>query len=165
MLEQLAAQMADDALGRPVGGAVGERVQQRTGDDGEADQGDGRGDLAKGRVVQERAVHRMGERDRLDHDGQGGQRAERESDGGDAPQAGQPGGQLGVDQAGPARAGGHGAQRLNVVSFTSTARPMRPSATARRAVAASSQVAAVRAPSGRSATMALRTGSAPSSPP
>ena len=54
---------------------------------------------------------------------------------GDPPQAGHPGRQLGIDQARPARARGGGAHRLNVVSFTSTVRPMRPSATARRAVA------------------------------
>ena len=80
-------------------------------------------------------------------------------------EAGDPRRQLGVDQARAARARGWCAHRLNVVSLTSTARPVRPSATASRAVCASSQVAAVRTPSGRSATMAVRTGSSPSAPP
>ena len=106
-----------------------------------------------------------GERDGLHDDEGGAHRADGERDARDPPQAGDPGRQLGVDQAGPARARGWCAHRLNVVSFTSTARPMRPSATARRAVCASSQVAAVRTPSGRSATMAVRTGSSPSAPP
>ena len=82
----------------------------------------------------------------------------------DPPEPGHPGREVRVDQAGPAPRGVC-AHRLNVVSFTETVRPMRPSVTARRAVAASSQVAAVRTPSGRSATMAVRTGSRPDSPP
>ncbi len=93
------------------------------------------------------------------------QGADGQCDAGDPPQTGNPGRELRVDQARPAGARADGAYRLNVVSFTSTGRPISPSLTARRAVPASSQVAAVRTPSARSATMAVRTGSRPAVPP
>ena len=165
MAQQLAAQLGDDAVGGALGREVPGPVQDGAGHDGQSDDHDGGHQVAQRGVVQERAVHRVGERDGLHDDEGGAHRADGERDARDPPQAGNPGRQLGVDQPGPARARGWCAHRLNVVSFTSTARPMRPSATARRAVSASSQVAAVRTPSGRSATMAVRTGSRPPAPP
>ena len=165
MAQQLAAQRGHDPVGGALGREVPGAVQGGAGHDGQTDDHDGRHQVAQRGVVQERAVHRVRERDGLDdHEGRT-DRADGERHARDPPQAGDPGRQLGVDQPGPAGAGGWCAHRLNVVSFTSTARPMRPSATARRAVSASSQVAAVRTPSGRSATMAVRTGSRPSAPP
>ena len=115
-------------------------------------------------MVEQRAVNDGCQGDGLDHNGHrthGGKRHRSDSH---TPESGYSGGKVGVDQAGPAPQG-LCAHRLNVVSFTETARPMRPSVTARRAVPESSQVAAVRTPSGRSATTTVRTGSNPSSPP
>ena len=54
-------------------------------------------------MLQQRAVHRVGQRDGLHHDGHGAQHADDQSDG--RPTRRRPGtraGQLGVDQAGPA---------------------------------------------------------------
>ena len=115
-------------------------------------------------MVQQRTVDDVSQRHRLDDHGDRAQHGQDQRGHRDPPQPGHPGGQLRVDQAGPAPPG-EWLQRLNVVSFTETARPMSPSEMARRAVSASSQVAAVRTPSGRSATMAVRTGSSPASPP
>ncbi len=162
MAQQVAAQARHDVVGRPLGREVPGAVQHGADEDGQARHDDGGHDDAERRVVQEGPVHHVGDRNRLDHHGEGAQRAQGEGERRDPPQAGYPGRELRLDQARPTRASGNVAHRLNVVSFTSTARPMRPSATAWRAVRASSQVAAVRAPSGRSATMAVRTGSSPS---
>ena len=122
----------------------------------------GRPHVAQRRVVQQRAVDGMGQGHRLDDDGHGAQRRRRTSaTAGDPAQAGHPGRELRVDQAGAAGGRGGGAHRLNVVSFTSTARPMSALGDGEAGGTASSQVAAVRTPSARSATMAVRTGSRP----
>ena len=165
MAQQLAAQPRHDAVGRAVGREVTGTVQHGAGHDGQPDEDDGGRDGAERRVVQERAVDGVGQGDRLHHDHHGTQRRHGQRDAGDPSQTGHAGRKLRVDQARSARTRGVGAHRLNVVSFTSTTRPMSPSVTARRAVCASSQVAAVRTPSGRSATMAVRSGSSPASPP
>ena len=116
-------------------------------------------------MPEQRSVDGAREGDGLDDHGGRAQDGDPEGHAGGPAQSGNPSGQLGVDQTGAHRPGGAGAQRLNLVSFTWMARPMRPSARASRATSASSQVAAVRTPSGRSATTAVRTGSTGSSGP
>ncbi len=165
MAEQVASQSRDDPIGRRLRVQVAHAVQRGPHHDGDPDEHDGRHHRVERRVLQERAVHHVGEGDSLHHDGHCADCADDQRDGCTPPQARHARRQLGVDQARPDRARESGAQSLNVVSFTSTERPMRPSVTASRAVAASSQVAAVRTPSGRSATMAARTGSSLLSPP
>ena len=165
MAQQLTTQPGHDAVGGAVGRQVARPTHGGAGQDGQADEDDGGHHVAQRGVVQQGALHDVGERDGLHDDEGSAQRRHGECDARDPSQTGDPGRQLRVDQTGPPRAGGWCAHRLNVVSFTSTARPMRPSTTARRAVYASSQVAAVRTPSGRSATMAVRTGSSPEVPP
>ena len=128
--QQLAAQAGHDAVGRTLGREVSCGVQRGADQDGRADHDDGGHDGAEGGVVQKGAVHHVGERHRLDHHRDRAQRSEEEGERGHPPQAGNPRRELGLDQARPTRARGGVAHRLNVVSFTSTVRPMRPSATA-----------------------------------
>ncbi len=165
MAEELAPEGGDHAVGRAVSREITGAVQRGAGHDGQPDHDDGGHDVAQRGVVQEGAVHHVRQGDRLYDDEDGAEHADGQRDARDPPQAGDPGGQPRVDQAGRARARGSFAHRKNVVSFTSIVRPTRPSARAKRAVGASSQAAAVRVPLGRSATMAVRTGSSPPSPP
>ena len=139
-------------------------MQRGAGEDGQPDHDDGRCDGTERCVVQQGAGDDVSQRHRLHDHGDRAQHGQDQRGSRDPPQRGHLGGQLRVDQAGPAPPG-EWVQMLNVVSFTETARPMSPSEMARRAVPASSQVAAVRTPSGRSATMAVRSGSSPASPP
>ena len=165
MAEEVAAQSRNHPVGRRLRVQVADAVQRGPHHHGDPDEHDGRHHRVERCVLQERAVHHVGEGDRLHHDGHCADSADDQSDACTPPQARHARREHWVDQARPDRARGSGVQSLNVVSLTSTERPMRPSVTASRAVAASSQVAAVRTPSGRSATMAARTGSNLLSPP
>ena len=163
--QQPAPQRGHDAVGGAQRREVAGAVQRGADEDGQPDHDDGRRHRAERRVVQQGAVDDVGQRHGLDDDRPPRSATARATAVGRDPlESGYPGREVRVDQAGPAPPG-ECAHRLNVVSFTETVRPMRPSVTARRAVPASSQVAAVRTPSGRSATIAVRTGSSPSSPP
>ncbi len=164
-MQQVATQPADDAVGRGQRGKVAHRVQQGPHYQGQSDENEFAGHLAQWRVMEERAVDHPREGDCLHHDHRGAARGKEERHRGDSSQPGHPCRQGRVDQTGPTWPRGRGVHSRNVVSFTLTARPTRPSATARWAVSASSQVAALRTPSARSATMAVRTGSKPSTPP
>ena len=165
MAQQLGPEPGDDAVGGAVRREVPGAVQRGTGQHGQGGDDDARHHGAERGMVQQGPADHVGQGDGLHDHEDGAQRPHGHGDDRDPPQAGDPGRQLGVDQAGAAGARGWCAHRLNDVSFTSTARPVRPSATASRAVSASSQVAAVRTPSGRSATIAVRTGTSPSAPP
>ena len=164
MPQQLSPQRGDDPVGGTQRGNIGGTVQRGANENGHAEHDDGGQHRTERCMVQEGALDHRGQGHGLHDDGHradGGERHRRDAD---PPESGDPGGEIRVDQPGPGPRG-LCAQSLNVVSFTETARPMRPSVTARQAVSESSQVAAVRTPSGRSATMTVRTGSNPSSPP
>ena len=140
-------------------------MQQAPHDKGDAGDDQRAGHVAQRGVLQERAVDHVRQGHRLHDDRHRADAGDEEGDAGHPPQTRHPRREVGIDQAGPTRPSGSRVHSRNVVSFTLTARPTRPSATARRAVSASSQVAAVRTPSARSATTAVRTGSRPSTPP
>ena len=165
MAQQLGPEPGDDAVGRAVCREVPGAVQCCAGQHGQRGDDYARHHGAERGMLQQGPADHVGQGDGLHDDEDGAQRRHGHGDDRDPPQAGHPGRQLGVDQAGAAGARGWCTHRLNDVFFTSTSRPVRPSATASRAVSASSQVAAVRTPSGRSATIAVRTGTSPPPPP
>ncbi len=148
-----------DRLGGALRPAFTDEGQRGAGDDRECKGEQLRSEHREGVVVQQRPVDGAGQCDGLHDRAHRAQGAEDQCDDGGRPDRRDMGRQLGVDEAGAG--GANGAHRVEAVLSTWKVGPRSPSVgpgSAKRAMAASSQVVAVRFTSGASIRLQARAG-------